>query len=615
MYTFCFVVGSSAEQALRACTGALSRVASCLPDLGSPARIESSSLPEARAAFATLKPQSDVSPSLIQSLLTPELALLVFGEHVGVADLPGAIAREFLARGINGVAKLPGNFSAVVVERARARVWLCGTLLGHRSLFYYAGQGLLVASPHDLTLLGTGHVPFELDHVSLASMVACDWSLMGRSLLRGVTRCHPLQAIAWENGVLTEQPVAALELGDRIDPRDGPRMHRQMETIAERLMLDVRARVSGQESVRCSLTAGMDSRAVFAAIRGAAPDRVILASTTGQAGSPDVVVAERLAALVGARHERQEPVRPIADDFVGSTRLRAFFCSGDTNAKRAMTRLPRMDPAAPPHAGGTGGEIYRGFFYPYFGVTGTAPRGSERIAQRLLDYRFRRLAKLPFSDASFASGVRARLGDALNLLQSCSGNPYDLVDLLYLFERYGRWGAAQASLPWRVSWSPFESVSAIVAAFQLPAPIGKYCSVHSLLIRKYLPERAYWMPINGGQFLALDGAGRSRYALRQALNALSAIRQVVRRKIRKGARAGDEVKAGFLTGDLGQLSEGLIDHEGSLSRVVFGRDGVRALLTSQRQKQDQLAVIGVLLTAEMWLGMAREIRAASVGAA
>jgi hypothetical protein len=139
--------------------------------------------------------------------------------------------------------------------------------------------------------------------------------------------------------------------------------------------------------------------------------------------------------------------------------------------------------------------------------------------------------------------------------------------------------------------------------------------VHSLLIRQYLPERAYWMPINGGQFLALEGAGRSRYALRQALNVLSAIRQRALRKLRKGARAGDEVKAGFLTGDLAQLSEGLLDHEGSLSRVVFGRQGVRALLTSQRQKQDQLAVIGILLTAEMWLGMAREISAASVSAA
>jgi hypothetical protein len=123
------------------------------------------------------------------------------------------------------------------------------------------------------------------------------------------------------------------------------------------------------------------------------------------------------------------------------------------------------------------------------------------------------------------------------------------------------------------------------------------------------------MPINGGQLLALEGAGRSRYALRQALNVLGALRQRALRKLRKGARAGDEVKAGFLTGDLAQLSEGLLDQESSLSRVVFGRQGVRALLTSQRQKQDQLAVIGILLTAEMWLGMAREINAASVSGA
>lgn len=41
--------------------------------------------------------------------------------------------------------------------------------------------------------------------------------------------------------------------------------------------------------------------------------------------------------------------------------------------------------------------------------------------------------------------------DALGWAERVSSDPHDLVDLLYLFERYGRWGAAPAALPWQRS--------------------------------------------------------------------------------------------------------------------------------------------------------------------
>jgi hypothetical protein len=611
MYTFCFVLAGSAEEALRAAGDAVSRLGACLPSLGSAPRIQSVALPEARAAFVTLKPEVDVSPSRIQHAVNAEVAVLVFGESAGVRDLAGAVRHEFSARGVNGVAKLPGNFSAVIVERLARRVWLCGTLLGHRSVFYYSRRDLFMASPHDLTLLATGRLPFEVDPISLASMVACDWSLSGRSLLANVTRCHPLRTICWENGAADSRPLATLELGERVDPNDRIGMARQLECVVDGLMSTTKTRVQGRENVRCALTAGMDSRAVFAAIHGAAPGQNICAVTSGGESSLDVVIARRLAAMLNVKHERSEPVPPTTDDFVGTTRLQAFFCSGDTNAKRAMTRLPRIDPEGEPSAGGNGGEIYRGFFYQYFGVTGTAPRGVERIAARLEDWRFRRLAKLPFCDPAFRLGVHERLSEALRMAESVSADPYDIVDLLYLFERYGRWGAVQASQPWIRSWTPFESATAIREAFRLPAPIGRRCSVHSLLIRRYLPARAYWQPINGGQLLALDGPGRVRYALRQALNGSSMLRQQLRRQLQKRARRGDDMKAAFWNESLGQLTESLIDQEGSISRVLFGRSGVRDIMDSQRRNQDQLAVVGILMTAEVWRQLAETLSSAS----
>jgi hypothetical protein len=607
MYSFCFVAGGSTEEALKSAIGAVSTVSACLPSLGSPPRVASVAIPELQAAVATVKPEVDLSPSLIQIDVSPMLVVVASGAQAGTADVAGAVRHAFQTSGIDGVARMEGNLSAVVVDRQERRVWVAGTLLGHRALFYYTRGDSLLVSPHDLTLLATKRVPYELDPASLASMVACDWSLTGRSMLAGVSRCHPLEALRWQAGQLNKQQVSSLDPGARLAPKDSAGIARQVDRVADRMLESVERHVAGASQVSCALTAGMDSRAVFAAICGARGGQAIATTTSGGERSLDVVVARRIARMVGASHRRQEPAPPTADDFMATGRLRAFFCSGDTNAKRSMTRLPSIDPAREWSAGGNGGEIYRGFFYQYFGLTGVAPKSAAQVAERLLTWRFRRLARLPFADPVLAASVRQRLLEALSLTERCSGNVYDMADLLYLFERYGRWGATQAALPWLRTWTPFESIDAIREAFRLPAPLGKRCTVHATLIRRFLPRRAYWIPINGGQLLALDGEGRVRYALRQALNVNSVAIQRLSRRLSKGARRGDDMKSEFLTGGLGAVGEELLCEAGSSSQTLFGRAGVRQLLDEQRRGQSGLEVIGILLTAEMWRRLAEEI--------
>ena len=586
--------------------GAVSRVAACLPSLGSPPRVEAVALPEVDAAFATLKPEVDVVPSLLQHDSAGELTVLAFGVRAGATNIATVALHAFQRAGIDGVAALDGNLSAVIIERSARCIWVAGTLLGHRSLFYHCGADTFFVSPHDLTLLATRRIPLVVDPISLASMTACDWSLGGRSLAAGIERCHPLEAVRWQQGELTRRRIPHPFEVERIPASDALGIDRQVNRVVDTMLEAVRSQVAGLSKVQCSLTAGMDSRAVFAALCGAKGAATIETTTTGGDRSLDVVVARRLAAMVGATHRRQEPEPPTAQDFVGSARLRAFLCSGDTNAKRSMTRVPRIDPAREWTAGGNGGEIYRGFFYQYFGVTGVAPRGTPQLAERLLTWRFRRIEKLPFAAPSFAAGVRERLLGALALAERCSGDPYDMADLLYLFERYGRWGSAPAALPWSRVWTPFESTAAVREAFRLPPPLGKRCTVHAALIRRFLPARAYWTPINGGQFMALEGEGRLHYALRQALNGGSLVVQRVRRRLNKQARRGDDVKAGFLTGPLQEATRELLLEEGSISQDVFGRSGVHQLWNEARR--DGLAVIGILLTAEMWRQLAVEVR-------
>lgn len=609
VYTFCFAQTSSSDQALRLGRGAVDSVSARLPALGSPPRFEAVELPELGAAFAIVTPEIDVTPSLIQHHCQADLAIITWGSLGGTPDAAGAVREAYQRLGIDGVARLEGNLSAVVVDRAARTVWVAGTLLGHRSLFYHAGAGTFLVSPHDLTLLATGRIPCVLDPVSLASMAATDWSLNGRSLVSGVRRCHPLEAVSWREGELEKRHVSNPFDRPRVDARDRAGIQRQVGSVVESMLRFVQGHVAGLERVRCSLTAGMDSRAMFAALCGVKSASAITAVTSGGESNLDVVIARRLARLVGARHERQAPSLPTAEDFLASTRLRAFLCSGDTNAKRSMSRLPRIDPAREKSAGGNGGEIYRGFFYQYFGLTGEAPQNTEELASRLLRLRFRRWARLPFADPSVRDGVRERLFEALARAESCSKDPYDIADLLYLFERYGRWGSAPANLPWEKGWTPFESIEAIREAFRLPPPVGKRCSVHAELVRRFLPARAYWTPINGAHLMALEGDGRARYAARQLLTGGSMAVQRVRRRLFERARGGDEMRTDFVRGPLHGVTRDLLLEQGSLSQGVFGRGGVEQLIAGAQR--DGLAVIGILLTAESWRQLALEVSRAS----
>jgi hypothetical protein len=276
-----------------------------------------------------------------------------------------------------------------------------------------------------------------------------------------------------------------------------------------------------------------------------------------------------------------------------------------------MTRLPQLNVTSELVAGGRGGEIFRGFFYPYLGATGAAPRAVEAIADRLVRWRFRRLSALQFADPALRGLVVARLHQVLARYAGLSKNGHDSVDLLYLLERYARWGAASASLPWNRTWTPFESIGAIRAAFRLPAPIGKHCAIHPLLVRRYLPRLAYWTPINGGQFLALEGRGRARYFLRQALNAQALMTQKVRRRLLESAERPDDTKAHFLNAELGEQVRALVMDTGSFSRELFGRVSVERMLEQHRRQRDQLELFGMLLTLEQWRRLGAEMRAAS----
>lgn len=605
LYTFLFVTSPVPDEAMGACSRALERLSSTLPNLGSPGRITITELPELSAALATLLPEVDRPSSLLQVVHGERLVALTYGERPGTPRLAQLAHDVFGREGAAAVAALDGNFSALLIERSTRSIWLCGTLLGHRALYHARAGARFLASSHDLTLLATGLLPREPDLVSLASMLSCDWSLESRPLLASARRCHPLELVRHRAELTEVLPLSATPTGSRLHARDRTGIQRQVERVAEELEQSASSATTGLERIEAALTAGLDSRALWATLCHAARGRPLIATTTGAAHSLDVRVARRLAHSFGAEHVRREVDTPTAGDFTRVLELMAFFAGGDTNGKRALTSAPSMA-ARRPFAGGTGGEIFRGFFYPYVGASPTA-LSNEQLADKLLRWRFRRYDKLHFRDSGARLAVRQRLLLALERSRAGSQGAHDVLDLFYLLERYGRWGARPACFPWNAVWTPFESVAAIRAALRLPAPRGSWCTAHALLIRRHLPLRAYWTPINAGPFAALQGPGWLRHWLRQGLGVRGLVQQKLERRVQRESATPDDLRARILAQELQPVVRALLQDSGSLSLELLGASGVERLLSEHESKRNQLPLLGVLLTAEQWWRLARRL--------
>ena len=607
MYTFVFVVSNRADEAERCARSALERVREALPTLGSPGRIASAALPELGAAYATLLPEVDRPVSLLQVELDQRRLVISYGERPNTPRVARSVREVFEREGAAGVAGLDGNFSALILEREPRRVWVCGTLLGHRALVYAATATAFAVSPHDLALVATGLVPALVDRDSLASMLACDWSLSGRPLLAAARRCHPLELVLHESGRAETRALPVKLFEARLDERDRGGVKRQVALVADQLEHTARETTARLERIEGSLTAGLDSRALWATLLAAAQGKPLLCTTTGGERSLDVRVARRLAHSFGAQHQRREVEAPAAEDFTRVLSLMAFFANGDTSAKRALTRLPNLSGPRASLAGGTGGEIFRGFFYPYLGVSAGARIAIPELADKLLRWRFRRFEQLAFQEPAVRSTLRSRLKETLSALGVHSTHPHDLLDLFYLFERYGRWGARPACFPWNSAWTPFESSAAIREALKLPAPVGNHCTAHVLLIRRHLPARAYWTPINAGQLVPLQGPGQLRHLLRQGLNVRGLLQQKLERRLQGSSLTPDDVRARLLAEQLSPVVRSLLQDQGSLSLDLFGAAGVERLLAQHGAQRNQLPLIGILLTAEQWWRLARQL--------
>jgi Asparagine synthase len=542
-------------------------------------------------------------------------AVLVYGnvdDCDGLASPAEQVATTWQAQGLEAVRRLNGSFSAVLIDLTSASLFVVSDAICRRALRYFCHQDLLLISNHDVPIIATGLCELNFDLVSAASIVSCGWSIRGASLAQNLQICDAHSYVRRHAGRTERVRQPVLSLRERLEPGDTRARSQLTEEMVETLRRTVRRQCEAQKEVQTSLTAGLDSRAVFGLLVSILEPARIVAQTFGSPDEFDVSAARRIASAYGARHKLSAPEAPSSDAFLTNTDALAFFRDGDVCSKRAMWPLIRYDHDAPVGFGGQGGEIVRGYFYSedFLGVRGMALHEDD-VAPLLESKMLNRMRRAPWNDQSLADAFLSRFRQSLQGFQDISRNVYDVLDMYYLYERSARW-ISTASMPQlERHCAPFESSALAAMAYRLPAPIGHYCRLHETIIRRWLP-RAYWWRMTDDKILPLDGVPGMRKLLRW--------RRIIGRRmgrLRGNVRTDfDVMRAELLAGPLGEVMVDTLTAQDSIASAIFSREGLSKMIEAHRTGvKFELEVLGGLLTVERWRQQVTDARNRAVTAA
>ena len=548
---------------------------------------------------------------LISHEVAPDLAVAVFGEvfpHRQRKTGASQVMQAFREGGVECVAQLDGSFGAVVVQLQSQHVWLISDSVGRRTLRWYNSKGRLWVASSDTCLAALTDEPLSVDPVSVASTCCIGWSLGNRSLFHGVESQRPFETPEFVgphfavSRVVSHVPLLKPDT-PRVPPTrsDVNRLRIEAVTALDEFLDNIWDRTT---PIELSLTAGLDSRAALAAIRPHVGVNQLTTRTRGVVGDVEVRTARRLAQICGVQH-RVLSVSGNLDGFEHHVRSLAFHRSGDSDAKRCLTRDASFNNTKVINLGGEYGEILRGFYYQ--GSRGLGRKTTIKWVRHLFQSRFGGIKKYPAEHEEVSRGLEQRLHHELERYEGWSSNGHDILDLFYLYERYANW-AMGARMPGdRYRYGLFGAPKLAKLIFRFSAPIGFHANVAEWLIKTRLPE-ARFLPINGGQFLDTLSSPVAPYADAAARRA----RKLLARGRRALGFSDNSAAVNFAQGNMmAQLLEQGRHHftaERSVSLQFLGRRRLTRLVDDHRVYANHSALFGPLWTAEAAVLLARELR-------
>lgn len=564
---------------------------------------------ELRGGWFYLCPAGDNKKELITEFVNEQFVVLVFGEIFGANGVSAAelVFQTWITENIEAVRLLDGCFSAVIIDFGLRTAFVVSDLLGHRTLRFFPCRGSIWVSPHDIPIVATGLCPPEFNLLSASSIVFFDWSLGGRSLVKAIEVCSPNEYIKWEDGDTRRVYKPLIRPENRIHIHDKVGVDKQVDLMIENIIEGTRAFCRNEPVVHMDLTAGLDTRAVLAVALAAMDSSRLKSFTAGDKNSFEVRTARRLAATYHLSHGYDIPKERNCDSFMAHCRLRAFMLNGDTNGKRAADGMPSYDET--PILSGSGAEIFRGYYYPSSVGKNGLMRLTLQDAIQLFEKKMSRIKRLPWVSDELPEKVRLLLVDVLNVCRDISPIGSDILDLFYVFERYGRWGSLVARSTWQPQrFSPFNSPVLLRLGFKLPAPIGYDLALHKRIIRKLLPG-AYYLPINRKTFLPLMGSSIPKQFLAKWIGRTVYYGHRLRETLThtKSVSTNEQIRSVIFRSLLREGLGDLLLKEESIAMSIFKRNGVRKMIDEHiAGTRNYLQVMGHLAIIESYRHLLKE---------
>jgi asparagine synthase (glutamine-hydrolysing) len=357
---------------------------------------------------------------------------------VATADLPRMLTG---GAGSGDLTALLPPFAAAHRPAAGAPIVVAGDWLGFHQVYWWRGPGVAAVSTsaRALSVLAGG----ALDPVGLGAQALIGWQVGEATIFAGVHTFAPATLASLHRGVLELRRYA--EAPAR--PETAPSLDSAVDEMAEILCRWEAAYVDDHPDAMLQLTGGHDSRILLAAI----PEKQragLRALTLGDPGTPDVVIAARLASRFGMVHEvyrqdEQLPPTPAEAHTLTLTAARQLEYQASPLALAplllAEARLEQGHRLA-----GLGGEVARGFYYAGqpTGAT-TSPQLVERLARwRLFSNEAVEAEAL---DPAFLAQARETTMATLQGLFA-PGDWLRATDDFYLMHRMHRWAGVHGTV-------------------------------------------------------------------------------------------------------------------------------------------------------------------------
>ena len=170
------------------------------------------------------------------------------------------VAHAWEEHGPRGVTLFDGMFAVAVWDDRTERLWLARDRMGEKPLYYAEGAGGIVFASELRAVLAHPSVARSLDPCGLSRYLAYDFVPDPHSLVRGVRKLGPGEALSRRDG----ETVVSRYWDIPFRPEPAVDERRWEHEIRARLDESVRRRLAADVPVGCFLSGGLDSSAVTA---------------------------------------------------------------------------------------------------------------------------------------------------------------------------------------------------------------------------------------------------------------------------------------------------------------------------------------------------------------